>query len=194
MGASSHPGGIPDHYVRCEPSWKGSWKMLGIGIIFVGLIYVIVVRLMIERFNYQRWVVLLIILVPFTVLIHELLHAVPAWVAGLQLTGGIEHRRFFSLTPYVMPYGGVITRSQALVITGLPVVGVTLLALSATVTGTGWIDSAAWIVLFYNTLGSVVNPESDLQQATLLAHLPAGTLIYTAHDGEKMFYRPPEST
>ena len=130
---------------------------------------------------YAAWIISLVIL---QVIIHELLHILPAVLLGYDATVQIHAASLLDWQVSVVTFGKFQTRLETTLITLAPLVLFTPFGVAALVLGGDGFTIAAGVVLLINTAGAVL----DVRTALLMLSLPAGELVRCDMEGRQQYY------
>ena len=130
---------------------------------------------------YAGWIISLVLL---QVIVHELLHVLPAVLLGYDVAVQAHATTRLDWEVSVITFGRCQTRLETAVIALAPLLLFTPFGIAALILGGEGFTIAAGVVLLVNTTGAVL----DVRTVLLMLSLPRGELVRFDSDGHQQYY------
>jgi hypothetical protein len=125
-----------------------------------------------------------LVLIPATILIHEVIHGVTYQLLGYQVSYGLAPELGAA---YAAAFGQFQKRIHNLIVAVMPLIVITLIGVPLlSVSGNVFLGTCAFVVLIINTSGAV----GDVYISWRLVQMPAGTLLYDVSVDKMLIYEP----
>ncbi|MBC8170702.1 MAG: DUF3267 domain-containing protein [Anaerolineae bacterium] len=129
-------------------------------------------------------ILIILLLLPATILIHELMHGVTYQLLGYQVSYGIAPELGAA---YAAAFGQFQQRQHNLIVALMPLLVITGIGVIAmTIPATPFLAAGAFVVLLINTSGAV----GDVYITWRLLKMPPRTLLYDVSAAQMLIFEP----